>query len=251
LARRLIAIGRAHTERNFANPVSDPRVKTTFRGIKRTFGTAQKQAIPLLDFQLRRVVGKCGNSLADMRDRALLMIGFAAALRRAELVALRVEDLQLSRRGLVLTISYSKTDQERRGRKLAIPRAEGKFCPVRTLNTWLRASGIANGPVFRRIDRNGHLGQHALHPSMVGIILRKRLTLAGLDATGFSAHSLRAGLATSAARAGVPSWKIRQQTGHKSDAALARYIRDQQIFENNASAAVFLRLRRSYAKFAH
>jgi integrase len=169
------------------------------------------------------------------------MIGFAAALRRSELAAIQVEDLSFTRNGLVLAVPYSKTDQERKGRKVAIPEGSVAFCPIRALRAWLEIAELTAGPVFRKVDRFGNIGSRALHASAVGEILRKRMAAAGIDPKGYSAHSLRAGLVTSAAKAGVPGWKIRQQTGHKSDTSLARYIRDQQIFENNAAAAIFAR----------
>jgi integrase len=171
----------------------------------------------------------------------MFMLGFAAALRRSELIAVSVEDIEKVEAGIVLTLRRSKTDQEGAGQRVAVPFGPRTFCPIRALEKWLAAANIEEGPVFRRIDRFGCIGARALNAASVGPILCKRLSASGIQPEGFSAHSLRAGLVTSAAMAGVPSWKIRQQTRHRSDLTLATYIRDHQIFTNNASAAVFFR----------
>ncbi|MEY9403668.1 integrase [Bradyrhizobium japonicum] len=132
-------------------------------------------------------------------------------------------------------LRHSKSDQEARGQKIGIPLARGQRCPVAALEAWLAISGISNGPIFRPVDRHGvHDGR--LSGEAVGEIVRQRVSAAGLDPSGYSGHSLRAGLATSAAQLGVPSWTIRAQTRHASDAMLSRYIRNGELFANAAGA---------------
>ena len=172
------------------------------------------------------------------RDRALLLIGFAGALRRSELVALDVADIEHVRRGIVLYLRHSKTDQDGEGQKIAIPFGRTRWCPVAALDAWLEASGISEGAIFRPVDRHGRVRNARLSGEAVSLVVRERAAAAGLDQTGYSGHSLRAGLATSAAQAGVPVWRIKAQTRHASDAMLARYIRDGERFTDNAAGAL-------------
>lgn len=179
-----------------------------------------------------------GERPIDIRDRALLLIGFAGAFRRSELVGFDCGDVEPVGRGIVLHLRRSKTDQTGQGRKIAIPHGRTRWCPVRHLADWLAYARIERGPIFRSIDRHGNIAPDRLSAEAVSTILKKRVEAAGFDPATFSGHSLRAGLATSAAMAGASSWKIRQQTGHKSDAMLARYIRDGDVFNDNATGAV-------------
>ncbi|MEF2559286.1 site-specific integrase, partial [Aurantimonas sp. C2-5-R2] len=165
----------------------------------------------------------------DIRDRALLLIGFAGGFRRSELVGLDVADVETVRQGLVITLRRSKTDQTGAGRKIGIPHGRTRWCPVAALEVWLSTFGIEAGPILRGINRHGRVGDQRLSGEAVSIIVKKRLAAAGFDPEGYSGHSLRAGFATSAAQAGASSWKIRQQTGHASDAMLSRYIRDGEL----------------------
>lgn len=139
---------------------------------------------------------------------------------------------------MILTLRRSKTDQEGAGRKIGIPFGRTRHCPVAALDAWLSASGIATGPVFRPVDRHGHVQPERLSGEAVSLLIRERVAVAGIEPTGFSGHSLRAGFATSAAQAGVSTLKIKQQTGHTSDAMLARYIRDAELFAGNAVGAL-------------
>ncbi|GMO57966.1 hypothetical protein BwSG20_09950 [Bradyrhizobium ottawaense] len=179
-----------------------------------------------------------GDKRKDHRDRALLLTGFAGALRRSELVGLNVGDVENVRQGLILHLQRSKTDQEAHGQKIGIPFARGRWCPVAALEAWLAISEIREGPIFRPIDRHGHVHDWRLSGEAVGEIVRQRVSAAGLDTSGYSGHSLRAGLATSAAQLGVPTWTIRAQTRHASDAMLSRYIRAGELFTENAAGAV-------------
>jgi integrase len=144
-------------------------------------------------------------------------------------------DLQVVRQGMIIHVRRSKTDQEGHGRKIGIPFGRTRHCPIRALDTWKAASGINQGPVFRPVDRHGKLAVGRLSGAAVSSIVRERVNAAGFDATGYSGHSLRAGLVTSAAQQGISSWKIRQQTGHASDAMMAKYVRDGEMFIGNAA----------------
>jgi len=192
----------------------------------------------LLRDDLLLVLDAMGNGLKDLRDRALLLIGFAGALRRSELVGLDVGDIEHVRQGIVLTLRKSKTDQDGCGRKIGIPRGRTRWCPCATLDGWLAGSGIGAGAVFRPVDRHGRIHSARLSGEAVSLVVRERTAAAGLDPAPYSGHSLRAGLATSAAQAGVPTWRIRAQTRHASDAMLARYVRDGEMFLDNAAGAL-------------
>jgi integrase len=221
LIRRLAALSKAHQARGLSNPVRTELVRATLRGIKRKRRRTQLQAKPLLRDDLLMVLDAMGNGLRDLRDRALLLIGFAAALRRSELVALDVADVEHVRGGIVLHLRRSKTDQEGQGHKIAIPYGRGRWCPVACLDAWLSASGMTESAIFRPIDRHGRVHDARLSGEAVSILVRERIAAACLDPMGYSGHSLRAGLATSAAQAGVPAWRIKAQTRHASEAMLA------------------------------
>jgi integrase len=231
LVRRLASISTAHQARGLSNPTRSELVRATLRGIKRTRGSPQLEAKPLLREDLVLVLDAMGGGLKAIRDRALLLIGFAGALRRSELVALDVADSMHVRRGIVLHLRHSKTDQDGHGDKIAIPYGRTRWCPVTAIDAWLAASGITEGAIFRRVDRHGHV--HKLRLS-----IQERAAASGLDPAGYSGHSLRAGFATSAAQSGVPAWRIKAQTRHASDAMLSRYIREGELFTENAAGAL-------------
>ena len=235
LTRRLAAISIAHGARGLPNPVASPLVRATMRGIRRAHGAAQRQAKPLLREDLFIVLGAIGDRLKDLRDRALLLIGFAGGLRRSELAAINFIDIERVREGIILTIRRSKTDQDGVGRRIGIPFGRTIHCPVRALENWLNAARIEHGPVFRPVDRHGRVSVGRLSGEAVSLIVRDRMAAAGFDPQGYSGHSLRAGFATSATRAGVSTFKIRQQTGHASDAMLSRYVREGELFLGNAA----------------
>jgi integrase len=234
LTRRLAAISVAHEAKGLQNPVDSPLVRATMRGIRRAHGAAQHQAKPLLREDLFVVLGAMGDRLKDLRDRALLLIGFAGGLRRSELVAIDLFDFERVREGIILTIRRSKTDQDGVGRKIGVPFGRTIHCPASALENWLSAARIEDGPVFRPVDRHGRVSGR-LSGEAVSLIIRSRIAAAGFDPAGYSGHSLRAGFATSATRAGVSTFKIRQQTGHASDAMLSRYVRDGELFLGNAA----------------
>ena len=168
----------------------------------------------------------------------MLLLGFAGGLRRSELIGLNCDDVVLVRQGIEIILRRSKTDQYGAGRKIGIPHGGGRWCPVVALEQWRAASGITEGPMFRPIDPHHRVATKRLSGEAVCLVVRERVQAARINPKDYSGHSLRAGLATSAAQAGVSTWKIRQQTGHASDAMLSRYIRDGDLFLNNAAGAL-------------
>jgi len=240
---RLAAIAAAHRAAGETSPTGAEAVRLVRRGIRRTLGTAQRQAHAVVTSELRRLVATCDESLIGRRDAALLLLGFAGALRRSELVALDVDDVEERSEGLVLHLTRSKTDQEGAGREVGVPYgSDPSTCPVRAYRAWREAAGevLADGPAFRPVDRWGRLGAERLSDRAVSLVVKRRGESAGLDAAELSGHSLRAGLATSAAAAGASERAIMAQTGHKSLPVVRRYIRSGSLFTENAAAAAGL-----------
>ncbi|KIN79622.1 site-specific integrase [Sulfitobacter mediterraneus] len=234
LARRVATLSKAHDSNDWPNPVRSELVRATMRGIKRVKGTAQNQARPLLREDLFIMLDSLGVDTRAIRDRALLLIGWAGGFRSAELVGLEPADVEEVREGLVLYLRRSKTDQTGQGRKIGIPRGRTRNCPVVALSAWLEVLHSDGGPIFRPVDRHGNVQPGRLRSDAVSTILRNRLDNVGIDPVAYSGHSLRAGLATSAIKAGVPTYRVRAQTGHASDAMLGRYVRDAGLFDENA-----------------
>ncbi|MFN4039051.1 MAG: hypothetical protein ACK4IB_06925, partial [Erythrobacter sp.] len=162
IQRRLVSIAKAHRALGYADPCQTEIVKAVMRGIRRTKGTAQREAQALQRDDLFAVLSKMGDRSIDLRDRALLLIGFAGAFRRSELVGLNVADVQHVRQGMVLHLRRSKTDQTGLGRKIAIPHGRTRWCPVKHLTDWVDHAGITEGPLFRSIDRHGRIAQNQL-----------------------------------------------------------------------------------------
>ena len=213
-------------------------VRTVMRGIRRTLGTAQRQAAPATSDVIRAMVATLPAGLLGARDRALLTLGFSGAFRRSELVALCVEDLAFSARGVEVSIRRSKTDQEGAGRTVAVPFGLApETCPVRALRAWLDAAGIQGGNVLRSVDRWGRVGA-ALSDRAVALVVKAHAAAAGLDAAAFSGHSLRAGLATSAALAGRSDRSIMATTGHRSRTMIDRYVRAADAWRDNAATGL-------------
>lgn len=242
IRRRLASISAVHQAAGHQSPTQDMQVKTIWAGIRRAKGTAQRQVAPVVTEHLRAIVGALQlDTLAGLRDRALLLVGFIGAFRRSELVGLNVEDLTPTAEGFVVTLRRSKTDQEGEGETKAIPYgANAETCPARALRAWLDAAGITSGPVFRAVNRHGQVSAGRLSDRAVALIVKRSVEAVGLDASRFSGHSLRAGFATAAARAGASERDIARVTHHKSDRVLRRYIRDAQVFDNAALSAVGL-----------
>lgn len=237
LTRRLAALSVLHQIKGDANPTSSELVKGVMKGIKRVHGAAQKKVSPITKDRLERMVKTCDGGPMGIRDRALLLVGFASALRRSELVAVNCMDLEFVAEGVILSIKRSKTDQTGEGRKIGIPYACSRLCPVSALKAYMDQFELSMGPLYRSMGEEG-LGVSRLSSHGVAHIIKARAKKAGMDPAKFSGHSLRSGLATSAAQAGCESWAIMKQTGHKSDATLRKYIRDGDIFRNNVVGRV-------------
>ncbi|KUR75755.1 integrase [Novosphingobium sp. FSW06-99] len=237
LARWLASLAKAHRASGHQDPTCSELVRSVLRGIRRRYGSAPDQAKPLLREDLMLALDAIGSGMKAARDRALLLIGFAGGFRRSELVALDFADIEHVRQGVVLTIRRSKTDQTANGRKIGVPYARGRHCPVASLDDWLALADITAGPVFHPVDRHGRIAPSRLSGEAVSLVVKERLAAIGIDPAHYSGHSLRAGFATSAVQAGASSWKVRQMTGHASDAMLARYVRDGELFIDNAAGA--------------
>jgi integrase len=235
----LAAITTAHRLADEESPRASAVVRTVARGIRRTLGVAAKQKAPVLVSELRAMLATLPPGLLGRRDRALLLVGFAAALRRSELVALNVEDVVFGDDGLTITIRRSKTDQEGVGRPVGVPfGAAPDTCPVRAVRAWLEAAGLTTGPLLRGVSRHGALLPGRLSDRAVARTVQRYAGLVGLDVARFAGHSLRAGLATAAAKAGKSERAIMAQTGHRSVVMVRRYIRDANLFTENAAAGL-------------
>lgn len=241
LQRRLTSISQAHQAAGLDSPTRAAVVSNTWKGIRRTFGVAQVGKAPARTAEIRAMVATLDEDLLGRRDRALLLVGFAAAMRRSELVALDVDDVDERDDGLVITIRRSKTDQEGQGEQLGVPYGSNPAtCPVRALRAWLAAASIDEGPIFRPVDRHGRLGASRLSDRAVALVVKRCAERAGLDPARFAGHSLRAGLITSAAEAGVHERDIMRQSRHRSLPVMRRYIRGAGLFDDNAATAVGL-----------
>lgn len=238
--RRLAAIGWAHRRAGLQPPQKTEgaaAIVEVLAGIRRSRITAPDKK-SAADADVTWALLHCikGDRLRDHRDRALIALGMAAALRRSELVALRVEDLQRVAEGLRVRITRSKTDQDGAGEVVAVPNGK-RLRPVALLNAWLEAAGITDGFVFRRfISRADHLSDLPMDDAGVALVVKRRAAAAGLDAAGFSGHSLRSGFLTAAARAGASIWKMQEVSRHKSVQVLSGYVRSAELFDNHAGS---------------
>ncbi|MDP9993808.1 integrase [Variovorax boronicumulans] len=227
LERRLTGIHRAHLDRGLVSPVHDPLVKKTMAGIKRTFGVRQRQVRPILkdDLLAMMVMSDRQKPKKAARDKALLLVGFAGAFRRSELVDIECQHVTEHDNGIEILLVRSKTDQSGAGRTVFIPHANGDRCPVLALREWLKISEIETGHVFRSVDRHDRIANAPLTAQSVALIIKNAIGKVGGPEADVSGHSMRAGYCTQAAIAGLQPFQIREQTGHTSDATLARYIR--------------------------
>ncbi len=237
VGRRLTAIAKAHRTAGHDSPTKSEVVHLTMRGIRRTHGIAPTQKAPTLLVDLRAMVAALPETPLGTRDRALLLLGFAGAFRRSELVSLDVADLAFGERGLTVTVRRAKGDQEGAGTIKGIPFGRhGLTCPVTAVRDWLDMSGITDGPVFRPINRHGQIRSARLGDKAVALVVKRAAAAVGLDPDKYAGHSLRAGLATAAAAAGAQERDIMRQTGHRSVQMVRRYIRDGELFHDNAAA---------------
>jgi site-specific recombinase XerD len=238
VARRLAALRYVHAMiGGHPNPTNDERVRAVMRGIRRTHGTAPRRVLPATADRLLAMVPRPGGGLTTLRDRALLLLGFAGAFRRSELVALDIADIEELPEGLRVTIRRGKTDQEGHGAVIAIVRGE-VACPVNALREWLRAAGITDGPVFRPTRRGGHVQNARLTDRSVATIVKTHAGQAGFDPMLFSGHSLRAGFLTSAAKRGASVFKMMASSRHRSIETLSAYVRDQELFKDHAGSGL-------------
>jgi site-specific recombinase XerD len=239
IERALTGIVHAHRSRGFDWPRAHPAIASVMGGIRRHLGTAPSQKAPVVDELLAAMLGTLDDDLRGQRDRALLTLGWSGAFRRSELVALTVADVARSSEGLIVTVRRSKGDQEAKGAQKGIPYASrAALCAVRSLDAWLAASGITEGPIFRYIDRHGSIHGEALGDRSVARIVQRTAASAGLDASTVGGHSLRAGFATTAAKRGKSLDAIMRQTLHKSERVARSYIRHAKLFDDNAAVGL-------------
>ena len=227
LELRMTAIHKQHLAISAESPAQSEMVKRVMQGIRRKLGTKQRQVQPILkdDILSTLVMVDRQKPVKAARDRALLLIGFAGAFRRSELVAVKVEHITHVSNGIEIFLPKSKTDQEGSGRTVFIPHSNGDRCPVRALAEWLAVAQIDSGFVFRSVTRHDRVASTGLTAQSVALVVKAALSRVGVDADKVSGHSLRAGYCTQAAMVGMPPFMIREQTGHNSDVTLAKYIR--------------------------
>jgi site-specific recombinase XerD len=237
IERRLVSISQVHKDAGYHEPPSkDPKIRQIIAGLKRTVGSAQHKKKGFNTPQIRQWVGTLGDNVKDIRDRAIILLGYAGAFRRSEIVGLNVDDLQFTDQGYLVTLRKSKTDQEGRGRTIAIPYGEhAGTCPVIALQNWLDKSGITEGAIFRGIFNDGRISDTRLSSKGVARLVKKVCRVVGLDPTDYAGHSLRAGHVTQATSNGAPSHITKQQTGHKSDKVFNGYYRQAVQFEKNSA----------------
>lgn len=249
IRRRLSSIAQAHALAGHPSPTREAPVRLVWDGIKRTLGTAPDQKAPAIASDIRLMLNslplsiKATNPAARdrllSRDRALLLVGFAGGFRRSELTALTIGDCVFNSRGLIITIRRSKTDQEGAGRNLGIaPQPDPAVCPVRALKAWLKLLDCEDGPIFRSIDKHGHIAGEALSPHVVALVVKRAAGAAGLEVDKYAGHSLRSGFATEAASSGASDRAIMKQTGHRSREMIDRYVRSGKLFDDNASSLI-------------
>lgn len=228
LIRHLASISVAHRAAGFDSPTRSLLVGKTLAGIKRTHGTAQTKKAPLLVEELLALARALDTEeLEDLRDRALILIMFAAALRRSEAADLEVRDIEFTKKGLILTKRRSKTDQAGAGMRVPVAYGSTNACPVIALRRWFKAAKLEQGAIFR--DVTGSVVGKRLTDHTLARIVKRRVEILGLDPKKFSGHSLRAGFVTSASAAGMDDWMIAKITGHKSMSILAGYRREADI----------------------
>jgi site-specific recombinase XerD len=235
--RRLAAISQIHQDAGQPTPTEDRLVRRTMAGIRSMLGTAPRTKTATRTKLLHRLVLDLPDTPQGARDRALLLVGFAGALRRSELVALDRSDIMFDAEGIRVTIRASKTDQESVGAVVGLPQGERpETCPVRALRAWLALLPDQRAPVFRRMSRWGTPTRARLTDQSVALIIKRLVVAVGQDPKLFAGHSLRAGLATSAAAGGATELDIIQQTRHRSIEMVRRYIREGGLFHTGNAA---------------
>lgn len=241
LTRRLSAIAVAHRLAGHQLDAKHPAIADVLAGIRRVRGVAPRRAAPATTDIVRAMVAQCDTgTLIGIRDAALMLVGFAGALRRSELVGLNRQDVQIGDDGARVILRRSKGDQVGAGELVGLARLPGSpTCPVMALERWIEAAPLAEGPIFRAVDRHGKVSATRLGDRAVALVVQKLAAAADLDASVYSGHSLRAGFATAAAARDVPEWRIARHTRHKS-VVVRTYIRDGALMTRTPSREVGL-----------
>ncbi|MDC0426793.1 tyrosine-type recombinase/integrase [Pelagibacteraceae bacterium] len=239
IKRRLVSIGVIHRMKGHYLDTKHPAIVENLMGIKRRKGTIQKGKKPILINNLKKLIDVIDEEKIEdinkLRDKSILLIGFAGGFRRNEIVSLDKEDLEFVFEGLKITVKRSKTDQFGEGLTKGIPYFEKvAYCPVTILQKWINISKITKGPLFRKISKGSRLLENRLTDQTVALIIKKYLNKSGIDSSNYSGHSLRSGFATSAAESGAEERSIMAMTGHKTTQMVRRYIQEANLFKNNA-----------------
>ena len=239
LKRRLVSIGVIHKLKGHYLDTKHPSIIENIMGIKRRKGSIQKSKKPMLISYLKLIINVIDqlnkDDIKKLRDRSIILIGFSGGFRRNEIVSLDYDDLDFVPEGLKINIKRSKTDQFGEGFTKALPYFDSsQYCPVVSLKNWIEISGITKGPLFRRFVKGSKLSEKRLTDQTVALLIKEYLNLAGIDSKNYSGHSLRSGFATSAAESGVEERSIIAMTGHKSAEMVRRYIKEANLFKNNA-----------------
>tara|TARA_B100000767_G_scaffold27110_1_gene23625 strand:- start:3076 stop:4032 length:957 start_codon:yes stop_codon:yes gene_type:complete len=239
LKRRLVSIGVIHKLKGHYLDTKHPSIIENIMGIKRRKGSIQKAKKPLLISHLKQIINTIDEEkieeIKKYRDRSIILIGFSGGFRRNEIVSLDYEDLDFVPEGLKINLRRSKTDQFGKGFTKALPFFDSsQYCPVVSLKNWLEISKINSGPVFRRFIKGSKLSENRLTDQTVALLIKEYLNLTGINGKNYSGHSLRSGFATSAAESGVEERSIMAMTGHKSTEMVRRYIKEANLFKNNA-----------------
>ena len=239
LKRRLVSIGVIHKLKGHYLDTKHPSIIENIMGIKRRKGSVQKGKKPLLINDLKlliNVIDKYNNEvIMKARDRSIILIGFSGGFRRNEIVSLDFNDLDFVSEGLKINLKRSKTDQFGEGSVKGLPYFNNsQYCPVLSLKKWIEISNIESGPLFRRFSKGSKLTDNRLTDQTIALLIKKYLKLAGIESKNYSGHSLRSGFATSAAESGAEERSIMAMTGHKSTEMVRRYIKEANLFKNNA-----------------
>ena len=246
IAVRLAAISKAHRLNKQTDPTIDEAVKLVMKGIRRTVGTRQKQKAAITDDILSQIVGTFTDDIVGARNKAITLIGWAGAFRRGEVVSFDVEDLAFKPWGVMMLLKESKTDQEKEGVSQPVPYLEDKsICPVMALKDWLAVSGIATGPIFRRIDRWGKVGKHRLTSQVANTIVKNAVAAIGLDDDQAGFHGLRAGIITTCIRMGMSLAEIQPVSRHKKFDTLIKYQRSEGVVAMNSVLKAFSKIGKS------
>ena len=241
LTRRLAAISVAHKAAGCETPTASAPVRAVLQGIRRVKGTAPTQKVAAVTADIRAMIGKLRlDTLGGLRDRALLLTGFAGGMRRGELAGLDVGDVEFVHEGATVTIRRSKSDQEGVGARVGLPYgSDPATCPVRALRAWLDAFRVAEGPLLRAVDRHGRLGEGRMSGQAVAEVIKRAAVSIGQDPARYGGHSLRAGMATAAAQAGATEAAIQRQ-GRWRSLVVRRYVRHGSLYVDNAAAKLGL-----------